>query len=414
MFLRDVYAKSNPFYSFVISFYLYLQSRFLHSNLSPCFHRCDQYVTQLDEMQRQLAAAEDEKKTLNTLLRMAIQQKLALTQRLEDLETPLSPLSNGGSPRHSRTKHLTKSGRAPRSPMRSSPRSSPVLVPTGPQNMSSHLRVLSRSLHSSPVRVPSSSSSCSSFSAEPESSTSTQSLASVGLVRDTTFVRSYGSSSSRSLDDSTGGLGPFAIQSRQPKVHESQAKGLKVSAPSRSNTFIKARRTSLPATKTGSHSVEALATRLGRSDGSEKRRKVTMEENDLKLSKKSNAERAFLKKQSNISKSRSAEGTALSRFACSNTASTTQSKFLPRATSSVASPITPSDKRQKSSFPSRAKTSSRLASHSNSCRDFEEIISNPSREIKRQQDHLQKQQGGVDAANRSTHTFTRQTKFRAT
>lgn len=41
---------------------------------------------QLDDMQRQLAAAEDEKKTLNSLLRMAIQQKLALTQRLEDLE----------------------------------------------------------------------------------------------------------------------------------------------------------------------------------------------------------------------------------------------------------------------------------------------------------------------------------------
>lgn len=36
-------------------------------------------------MQMQLAAAEDEKKTLNSLLRMAIQQKLALTQRLEDL-----------------------------------------------------------------------------------------------------------------------------------------------------------------------------------------------------------------------------------------------------------------------------------------------------------------------------------------
>ncbi|KAF7661507.1 hypothetical protein LDENG_00259720 [Lucifuga dentata] len=48
--------------------------------------RCDEYVTQLDEMQRQLAAAEDEKKTLNSLLRMAIHQKLALTQRLEDLE----------------------------------------------------------------------------------------------------------------------------------------------------------------------------------------------------------------------------------------------------------------------------------------------------------------------------------------
>lgn len=48
--------------------------------------RCDEYVTQLDELQRQLVAAEEEKKTLNSLLRMAIQQKLALTQRLEDLE----------------------------------------------------------------------------------------------------------------------------------------------------------------------------------------------------------------------------------------------------------------------------------------------------------------------------------------
>ena len=48
--------------------------------------RCDEYVTQLDESQRQLTAAEEEKKTLNSLLRMAIQQKLALTQRLEDLE----------------------------------------------------------------------------------------------------------------------------------------------------------------------------------------------------------------------------------------------------------------------------------------------------------------------------------------
>ncbi|XP_072181811.1 protein bicaudal D-like isoform X1 [Diadema setosum] len=48
--------------------------------------RCDEYVTQLDDMHRQLASAEEEKKTLNSLLRMAIQQKLALTQRLEDLE----------------------------------------------------------------------------------------------------------------------------------------------------------------------------------------------------------------------------------------------------------------------------------------------------------------------------------------
>lgn len=65
----------------------------LHLFMACASLRCDQYVTQLDEMQRQLAAAEDEKKTLNSLLRMAIQQKLALTQRLEDLEAPRSPHS---------------------------------------------------------------------------------------------------------------------------------------------------------------------------------------------------------------------------------------------------------------------------------------------------------------------------------
>ena len=48
--------------------------------------RCDEYATQLEEQRRLLSAAEEEKKTLNSLLRMAIQQKLALTQKLEDLE----------------------------------------------------------------------------------------------------------------------------------------------------------------------------------------------------------------------------------------------------------------------------------------------------------------------------------------
>ncbi|XP_061530597.1 protein bicaudal D homolog 2 [Phycodurus eques] len=121
--------------------------------------RCDQYVTQLDEMQRQLAAAEDEKKTLNSLLRMAIQQKLALTQHLEDLEAPLSPHSLNSSPRRSRAKELaTKSGRAPRSPRnsparlpaRSSPRASPVLGSSVPAMATHHLRALTRSLHTSP------------------------------------------------------------------------------------------------------------------------------------------------------------------------------------------------------------------------------------------------------------------------
>ena len=48
--------------------------------------RCDEYVTQLDELQRQNRAAEEERRTLNSLLRLAIQQKLTLTQKLEDLE----------------------------------------------------------------------------------------------------------------------------------------------------------------------------------------------------------------------------------------------------------------------------------------------------------------------------------------
>lgn len=198
-------------------------------------------------------------------------------------------------------------------------------------------------------------------------------------------------------------------------VDESICVWLKTLVPLRSITFIKTRHTSAPVRKGGSRSVEALDTQLGRTDGSKKRRKVAMQENDLKPSKKSNAERAFLKKQSNISKSRSGEGTTSSRFACSNTASTTQSKNFPRATSSSdqSTPHSPSDKHQKSSC--RTKASSRLASHSHSCLDFvEEIASNPSREIKGKQDQLRKQQRSVDAAKRSTHTYTRQTTYRAT
>ncbi|CAH1164106.1 unnamed protein product [Phaedon cochleariae] len=48
--------------------------------------RCEEYVTQVDELQQQLSAAEEEKKTLNQLLRLAVQQKLNATQRLEELE----------------------------------------------------------------------------------------------------------------------------------------------------------------------------------------------------------------------------------------------------------------------------------------------------------------------------------------
>ncbi|XP_076237954.1 microtubule-associated protein Bicaudal D isoform X1 [Calliopsis andreniformis] len=48
--------------------------------------RCEEYVTQIDELHRQLAAAEEDRKTLNQLLRLAVQQKLGLTMKLEELE----------------------------------------------------------------------------------------------------------------------------------------------------------------------------------------------------------------------------------------------------------------------------------------------------------------------------------------
>uniref|UniRef100_A0A336LXL5 CSON007343 protein n=1 Tax=Culicoides sonorensis TaxID=179676 RepID=A0A336LXL5_CULSO len=48
--------------------------------------RCEEYVTQVDDLTHQLQAAEEEKKTLNQLLRLAVQQKLSLTQKLEEYE----------------------------------------------------------------------------------------------------------------------------------------------------------------------------------------------------------------------------------------------------------------------------------------------------------------------------------------
>lgn len=48
--------------------------------------RCEEYVAQIDELQRQLKSSEEEKKTLNSLLRMAISQKLSVTQKLEEIE----------------------------------------------------------------------------------------------------------------------------------------------------------------------------------------------------------------------------------------------------------------------------------------------------------------------------------------
>uniref|UniRef100_A0A1I8GWZ9 Protein bicaudal D n=1 Tax=Macrostomum lignano TaxID=282301 RepID=A0A1I8GWZ9_9PLAT len=83
------------------------------ANLRNMFgQRCEEYVTQIDEMQRQLQAADEERKTLNSLLRMAIQQKLTLTQRLEEMEMdnerlrrlpPVGVVTPGAGVRHRRS-----------------------------------------------------------------------------------------------------------------------------------------------------------------------------------------------------------------------------------------------------------------------------------------------------------------------
>lgn len=216
--------------------------------------RCDQYVTQLDEMQRQLAAAEDEKKTLNSLLRMAIQQKLALTQRLEDLEVPLSPHSLNSSPRRSRAKELaSKSGRAPRSPrssparpqLRSSPRASPVLGSSVPAMATHHLRSLTRSLHTSPVRTR--------LSLCPASSTQTgsQPRRVKGLHRDATFIRSHSVSDvsntelrsgySPARKGSTSSVSSESIVKTQVRNSRKDLSGRRASVPARQDTFITTR-----------------------------------------------------------------------------------------------------------------------------------------------------------------------------
>ncbi|KAI1726389.1 microtubule-associated protein bicaudal-D domain-containing protein [Ditylenchus destructor] len=48
--------------------------------------RCEELQGQVESVQGNLKRAEEEKRTLNQLLRMAIQQKLSLTQRLEEVE----------------------------------------------------------------------------------------------------------------------------------------------------------------------------------------------------------------------------------------------------------------------------------------------------------------------------------------
>lgn len=48
--------------------------------------RSEEYVTQVNGLTRQLKAAEEEKKTLNQLLRLAVQQKLTRAERFEKMK----------------------------------------------------------------------------------------------------------------------------------------------------------------------------------------------------------------------------------------------------------------------------------------------------------------------------------------
>lgn len=71
----------------MIEFITLISNKFLFIGLRAMFAaRCEEQVTHMDDLQRQLAAAEEEKKTLNQLLRLSVQQKLMVTQRLEEIE----------------------------------------------------------------------------------------------------------------------------------------------------------------------------------------------------------------------------------------------------------------------------------------------------------------------------------------
>ncbi|VDL19271.1 unnamed protein product [Hymenolepis diminuta] len=55
----------------------------------------EEFVQQMDQLQQKLNKAEEEKRTLNSILRLAIQQKLSLTQRIEALEMELFAANPG-------------------------------------------------------------------------------------------------------------------------------------------------------------------------------------------------------------------------------------------------------------------------------------------------------------------------------
>jgi len=67
--------------------------------------RIEEYNTEIEKLQSKLAASEQEKTTLNSLLRMAIEQKVMLTQRLEAIEMDQESKRDQGEHHHQHQHH---------------------------------------------------------------------------------------------------------------------------------------------------------------------------------------------------------------------------------------------------------------------------------------------------------------------
>ncbi|CAH8456640.1 unnamed protein product [Schistosoma turkestanicum] len=117
----------------------------VYASLRAVFaQRYDEYMTQLDEMQRKLSMAEEEKRTANTLLRLAIQQKLAVTQRLEEIEVDLYQKQNFD----------IRSGQ-PYPPYHASPIQPPSnSLLSGPNHQHSYPTLIHNQRHSTPQSFP--------------------------------------------------------------------------------------------------------------------------------------------------------------------------------------------------------------------------------------------------------------------
>ena len=98
--------------------------------------RCDALTNQCQSKQKECKRLQDEKNTLEKLLRMAINQKLALTERLESLENERETITMASKQQQQQLQPST-SANSQRSPQKNKPR-----VPPNPQNMRSRRNVV--------------------------------------------------------------------------------------------------------------------------------------------------------------------------------------------------------------------------------------------------------------------------------